>query len=208
VEDIMLYDPVRSLIVAAFLIWVPTVDAAPVTKQSPEQVRAEFDALWADLLSTDEHTAGLAMLRLAARGDDTLGYLKQKLRPLNLTRQRAKELLADLGGADEETARVAFDELRYFDPRLALGDEELRKLLLDRALSNRLAAVLCDLPVNAFSGDKWHWYSPDTKGLPIQSRQEYSGPGRLDRSSGDWYSRTEGDMGPCRSRRGCTRVHR
>src|SRR5262249_20573952 len=43
------------------------------------------------------------------------------------------------------------------------NDEELRDALLDKPTSRRLGAVLCDLPMDEFSGSKWHWYSPDNK---------------------------------------------
>jgi hypothetical protein len=123
----------------------------------------ELNALWEDLLSADELIAGRAMLQFAARQDDAVAYLKGKLRPLKLSKERAKELLADLGGQDEEAARAAFEEFTYFDPRLAFGDEELRDAFLDRPASRRLGAVLCDLPIDSLSVGTWHWYSPDNK---------------------------------------------
>ena len=126
-------------------------------------MRKELDILWVDLLSADELTAGRALLKFAIRPDDTVNYLKEKLKPLNLSTERAKQLLAELGGDDEKAMQAAFDEFMYFDPRLALGDEELREALLDRPASRRLGAVLCDLPVDGLCGGQWHWNSPDNK---------------------------------------------
>jgi hypothetical protein len=147
----------------ALVVLAPSLPAAPLPRPSPEEVRKELDVLWVDLLSSDELTAGRALLRFAARPDAAVNYLKEKLAPLNLTKGRAKQLLADLGGDDERAARAAFDEFLYFDPRLALGDQELRDALLDRPASRRLGAVLLDLPIDALWREKWHWYSPDNK---------------------------------------------
>jgi hypothetical protein len=154
-----------SLAVMALVVWTPLLSVAPVLKPSPEQARKELDTLWAHMLSADELVAGRAMLKLGARPDDAVIYLKEKLSPLKLSEERAKQLLADLGGNDEKAVRAAYDEFTYLDPRLALGDKELREALLDRPASRQLAAVLCDLPLDAFAAGKWHWYSPDNEVL-------------------------------------------
>ncbi len=154
---------VGPAIVALLLGSFGVVDAAPVPKPNPEQVRKDLDAAWADLLSVDEQTAGRALLRIASHRDDASEYLKDKLQPLKLTKERATQLLTDLGGEDEKVARKAFEEFSYFDPRLALGDKELRDVLLNKSASRQLGAIVCDLPINAMSGTKWHWHSPDNK---------------------------------------------
>jgi hypothetical protein len=149
---------------------------APLPRPNPEKVRKELDVLWVDLLSADELTAGRGLLKFATRPDDTVNYLKEKLKPLKLSKERAKQLLVDLGSDDEKTARAAFDEFLYSDPRLALGNEELQDALLDRPASRRLGAVLLDLPMDALSEGKWHWHSPDNRvyrfnyGEEIQNR--------------------------------------
>jgi hypothetical protein len=135
-------------------------------------VRKELNALWVDLLSADELTAGRALLKFAARPDDAVKYFKEKVVPLRLSKERAKHLLADLGGPAEGAARAAFEEFSYFDPRLALGDEELSDALFDRPASRRLGAVLLDLPFDALRREKWHWNSPDNKVYRFNHGQE------------------------------------
>jgi hypothetical protein len=167
---------IALLVVISLFIWAPLLSAAPAPQPNPQKLRKELDKLWADLLSADELSTGRALLKLAARPRDAVPYLKEKLRPLKLSKERAKQLLVDLGSDDEKTARAAFDEFLYFDPRLALGDEELRDALLDRPASRRLGAVLLDVPLDALSEGLWHWYSPDNKvyrfnyGKEIQDR--------------------------------------
>jgi hypothetical protein len=147
----------------SLVVWAPLLPAAPLPQPNPEKVRKELDALWVDLRSANELTAGRALLKFAARPDDAVNYLKEKLVPLNLSKERAKQLLADLGSGNEKAVRAAFDEFSYFDPRLALGAEELDDALSDRPVSPRLGAILCDLPLDAFWGGGWHWNSPDNK---------------------------------------------
>ncbi len=160
---------VGQVAVALILASATEVSSAPVPKPNPEQVRKKLDAAWADLLSADEQTAGRALLRFASHRDDAVEYLTGKLRPLKLTGKQAAQLLADLGGEDEKAAKAAFEELSYFDPRLALGDQELRDALFDpvarrdRPGARKLGAVLLDLPMDSLSDEKWHWYSPDNK---------------------------------------------
>jgi len=155
--------PPPLLAAITLVVLASSLPAAPLPRPSPEKIRKELDALWGDLLSADELTAGRALLKFAAWPGDAVTFLKEKLVPLSLTKERAMQMLADLGSANERAARAAFDELSYFDPRLALGDEELRDALLDRPASRRLGAVLLDLPVDALCREKWHWYSPDNK---------------------------------------------
>jgi hypothetical protein len=148
---------VRYWTVVSALVWVPVTTAAPAPKPSPE-----LNQLWSDLASADELTATRAVLKLAAH-KDAVEYLKGKLRPLKLSRKRATDLITDLGGDNEKVARAAFEELLYLDPRLALEDKELRQAMLDTSSANRrLAAVLCDLPFDSFTG-KWHWHTPDNE---------------------------------------------
>ncbi len=152
--------PMAIMLLLAATTKTPT---APAPKPSAERMRKEMDAAWADLLSADELTAARAVLRLAAAREDAVEYLKKKMRPLKLSKGHATRLIADLGGIEEKAARAAFEEFGYLDPRLALGDEELRDAMLDKPASRRLSAVLCDLPIDGMSGEKWHWYSPDNK---------------------------------------------
>jgi hypothetical protein len=136
---------------------VPPVSAAPVPKdeagkKKPEE-KAEprpddVDAQWALLASTDDLVAGRAMLNIRFVAKEK--FFADKLKPLTLTEDRAKELLADLGSDDEKTWKAAYEELSYLDPRLALSVPGVVKDSKGQAHDERLAALLyCRPPAEA-----------------------------------------------------------
>jgi hypothetical protein len=157
---------VNAVVLALLTATAANAGAAPRpgVGPRPQQLGKQLDAAWEDLQSTDELIASRALLWLASHRDAAVGYLKKKLRPLNLRKGRAYFLIAQLGVPNEMAARPAFEELRYFDPRLALDDDELRKVMADNPPADRrLGEILCDLPMNTMSGGPWHWNSPDNK---------------------------------------------
>ena len=82
---------------------------------------------WADL-EKDEPEATRAVLKLAARPKETTAFLKDKMAPLTVDAARIQFLLTMLGDEKDEVWKPAFEELEYFDPRLAIGLEELMTL--------------------------------------------------------------------------------
>jgi hypothetical protein len=144
------------------VVLVGVVLAAPVPDSRLD--RHQCDALWADLLSPDEQVATVAALRLAADPDSAVEYLRDKLPPVQLTKERAKTLIEDLvkGG---RPARFAFEELHYFDFRLALKHEEQAEAMLGPAGAH-LCALLCETSPDNFPPQPpgaFHWNSPDNK---------------------------------------------
>jgi len=125
----------------------PVAQAAPVPKDEEAKKKA-IEELWADLASADEQTACRALLKL--RFMDVEGLLADKLKPLKLSEERAKELLANLGSDDEKTWKAAYEELSYLDPRLALDLTGVLGASKGQAFDERLAALLCkQVPADA-----------------------------------------------------------
>ncbi len=152
------------------------VYSAPVPRSTPAQVQKELDAAWIDLLSPNELTASSAVLRCAARPEEVVSFLKAKLQPLKLTKERVTELISDLGSEEGKVARTAFAELALFDPRLALAKTELEEAMIEKPASKRLGAILCDMPIDAFETERFYFNSPDNEvfrfscGKPVRDR--------------------------------------
>lgn len=120
-----------------------TAHAAPVPKESLEVRAKKLEELWAMLIVPDEAVSSRALLELTARPKkDVIPFLADRLKPLKLTAERAKQLLTDLGDDKEEVAKAAFDELSYFDPLLALDMEGIVKAAEGKTRLQRLAALL------------------------------------------------------------------
>ncbi len=152
----------RLLSSLALVLTLPLLfaGALPVPEPSPA-VHKLFDSACEDLLSADEGTANRALLKFVTRPDEAIEFLKERLPPLRLTRDRARELLTDLGSDDVRKVRAAYTTFTYLDPRLALKKDELDKALKQRPLSQRLAEVVCDLPLGHVTEANWIPYCPN-----------------------------------------------
>lgn len=145
-------------------------DAAPAARVRP------LEETWADLEKADPE-ATTALLELADHPTESVAFLKEKMKPLKVEPDRVKALLAELGSRKPEIWQPAFEELEYFDPRLAIGLEALmadvreapgRQRMVE-VLSGRKAGSLEERPVelmrfgdgmfNFKSGGTW-WAEP------------------------------------------------
>jgi hypothetical protein len=82
------------------------------------------------------------VLNLSARPAETVGFLKKKLKPLRLSSGQAKALLLKLGNGEESVWRPAFEELEYFDPRLAIDLQTLMDRYKESPGRQRMVEVL------------------------------------------------------------------
>ena len=96
---------------------------------------------WADL-EKDDPQASRALLKLAASPKETTAFLKDKLPPLTVDAGRVQFLLTVLGDDKEEVWKPAFEELEYFDPRLAIGLEDLMPMAPEAPTRQRMVEVL------------------------------------------------------------------
>ena len=98
---------------------------------------------WNALLGT-EPSSTRAILQLAKTPEATIAFIANRVHPLTLSDERLERLLDDLRSSDDSVWKAAFHELEYFDPRLALGIEDLlkRDAFQDSPARNRLVAVL------------------------------------------------------------------
>jgi hypothetical protein len=136
----------------------------------PQVTEKQMESWWSDL-ALDEPQASRALLRFASNPEQSVTFLETRLVPL--TPERLDGLLVQLGSADEATWKAAFDELRYFDPRLAVDLEPLMDKVKTYPLRERLVDVLSDRPAgSAGSGEiklrrvgdaKDNWYNFSSK---------------------------------------------
>ncbi len=112
-----------------------------------------MEAWWLDL-EKDELEATRALLKLADGRDETVAFLKGKMKPLTLTGERLDVLLEKLASPDENEWKPAFEELEYYDPRLAVDLETLMQIVVDAPRRQRMVSVLSGRDPAGLEGKK------------------------------------------------------
>lgn len=118
----------------------PTGTTAPL-KPDPAAATRRMEALWVDLEKGNAE-ASRALLKLADHPKETVVFLRDKVTPLKVSPERVRELLGDLGSEDEKTWKKAFEELGYYDPRLAIDLATLMTDVTESPTRQRMVAVL------------------------------------------------------------------
>jgi hypothetical protein len=108
---------------------------------------AVMELLWADL-EKPELEASRALLKLADRPKEAVAFLKEKMKPLKTRPGEVRALLLKLGSDKEEVWKAAFDELDYFDPRLAIDLETLMEKVTETPARQRMVAILSGYSLN------------------------------------------------------------
>ncbi len=139
---------------------IPVARAAPVPMDSVEVKSKKLEELWALIIEHDEAIHVRALLEYSAlpKGD-VVAFLAGKLKPLKLTEERAKKLVADLGDEKEGVAEAAYLEMKYYDPRLVLEVGDLFKDLPQGMHQLRVAALLFGFPLDHFAHHKVEYQS-------------------------------------------------
>jgi hypothetical protein len=107
----------------ALIAFSPTVVGTSFAP-APEPSEKELASWWADLERGDEE-ASRALLKLVENRNAAVAFLKKTMKPLKVDRDKVNDLLESLGSDKEAVWMAAFDELDYFDPRLAIDLETL-----------------------------------------------------------------------------------
>ena len=125
-------------------------DPAPVDEKTME-------AWWGDL-EKGETVATRALLSLSDRPKETVAFLKKKMKPLTISSGQVKALILKLGNASDEVWKPAFEELEYFDPRLAIDLETLMDRYKEAPTRQRMVEVMSGRAANSLKGkeiDLW-----------------------------------------------------
>ena len=89
---------------------------------------------------------------------DVLKLFKERIKPLKLSEERAKELIAQLGSKSDDEAKSAFDELCVLDVRLAMKPTKAFEFAPQGIIRQRLTAAM-----EMYGGnmDRYQWCKID-----------------------------------------------
>lgn len=110
-----------------------------------------FESWWADL-EKPEIDAARALLNLADRRAEAIPFLKAKMKPLKISAAEVRALLLKLGNENEKVWRPAFEELEYFDPRLAIDLQTLMDRYKEAPGRQRMVEVLSGREAGQLAG--------------------------------------------------------
>jgi hypothetical protein len=113
--------------------------------------RKQMEAWWADLEKEDAE-ASRALLELYDRKAAAVPFLKDKMKPLRISSARVKALLLKLNSANENLWKTAFEELEYFDPRLAIELTELMDRVTESPVRQRMVEILSERDAGSLNG--------------------------------------------------------
>jgi hypothetical protein len=113
----------------------------PDPARESEDGQGVFEAWWQDLEKW-ETEATRALLHMADRREETVAFLKDRMRPLKITPAEVRALLLKLGNPNEKVWKPAFEELEYFDPRLAIDLETLMDRYKEAPAQQRMVEVM------------------------------------------------------------------
>lgn len=137
-----------------FCLWV--VLAAPVPVVSAEALRKEQEAAWVEIGSVGKLGENTAQIYLR-RHDAALAFLKEKMKPLLIDVVNVKRNLVALESNDEKIWKPAFENLNYFDPRLAMTVPQLYDTAKEGKARERVMAVLRGLVEYQFAGQSFEF---------------------------------------------------
>lgn len=121
------------------LILTPSLTLADDNPSKDEPPTAET---WWKKLELDEPESSRALLKLSRDPVGAIAVFRAKLKPLKLDGDRLKDLIVQLSSEDEKIWHTAFEELEYFDPRLALDLVTLMDIVQVNPVRSRLTEVL------------------------------------------------------------------
>jgi hypothetical protein len=114
--------------------------SADSEKSAPDD-GGKREALWENL-EKGAADASRALLALSDGPDQAVTFLRAKLKPLKLDALHLKAYLLRLGSDNEKLWKQAFEDLEYFDPRLAMDLESLMGRVTESPTRERLIALL------------------------------------------------------------------
>lgn len=144
----MLANAARSMLIGLSL---SLVSCSSLFADEPDENVPPVMRAWQDL-EKDEPVSTQALLQLSRDPVATIALLRGQLKPLKLTGERMKDLIVQLSSEEEKTWKAAFEELEYFDPRLALDLPTLMDVVQAAPVRQRITEVLSGRPAGQLEG--------------------------------------------------------
>ncbi len=121
------------------------------TPGTPKDATGGMEAWWKDL-EKPETDATRALLNMADRREETVAFLKATMKPLKISAAEVRALLLKLGNASDKVWMPAFEELEYFDPRLAIDLETLMDRYKEAPGRQRMVEVMSGREAGQLAG--------------------------------------------------------
>ncbi len=121
------------------------------TPATPKDGQGAMEAWWADL-EKPETDATRALLNMADRREETVAFLKAKMKPLKISAAEVRALILKLGNDNEKVWKPAFEEMEYFDPRLAIDLETLMDRYKEAPGRQRMVEVMSGREAGQLAG--------------------------------------------------------
>ena len=125
----------------------------------------QMEVWWVDLEKGDT-AATRALLNLSDRPKESVAFLKRKMKPLTISSGQVKALLLKLGNSNESVWKPAFEELEYFDPRLAIDLQTLMDRYTESPTRQRMVEILSGREARSLKGRSWRDRRSVTPGRP------------------------------------------
>jgi hypothetical protein len=151
--------------------------AAPTTQVGEQE---KMKAWWEDL-SKGEPAASRALLAFADQPAATVSFLHERMNPLKMEPEDLEFSLTALGSDQENVWKPAFELLEYLDPRLSISLDKLMAKVTEPVARQRLVALLCGDPADAF------------KGRTIQLRSVGGGEFNFSDNNASWWGEAKVD---------------
>lgn len=131
----------RIVLAAVCLLGAVTHPQQIIRAEEPADKESAVMRAWRDLEKSEPESTR-AILLLSRDPVATIALLRGQLKPLKLDGDRMKDILVQLASEDEKTWKAAFEELEYFDPRLALDLPTLMNVVQASPVRQRITEVM------------------------------------------------------------------
>ena len=203
----------RPFVLIAAVLGMAAVAPAISSSYGADPATADekrMEAWWVDLEKGDT-AATRALLNLSDRPKDTVAFLKNKMKPLTISSGQVKALLLKLGNDNESVWKPAFEELEYFDPRLAIDLQTLMDRYTESPTRQRMVEILSGREAGSLKGKNVQlrkFGGPDDFNFFAQNEGSWWAENRVERINSEYWRNTKKKWTRARPRHRAPGAHR